>query len=169
VGANDEIYCVSDGQVWNFVVNKPGFWEWEAKVTEAGTDEAGVYIGLSNTVVMITDTTLAPVTTAITVGFYKPHSDLFFHTFMDDGTVDDTQVSAQTAWTSGQYFKLGIEYIPGATEGTINYYIDKVLYDTKSFTISGATEMFTHMGIKNEANTNNNTLAIKSFYGRQVR
>lgn len=168
VGGDDEIYCASDGEVYSFVADKPGFWEWEVKVDEANTDEAGVFVGLTDTVTMLADTTLDVVASYVGAGFYKPHSDLFFHTSMNDGTEDDSQPSSQTAWTDGQWYTLGIEYIPGATEGTINFYIDKVLYDSKSFTISGASEMHAEMGIKNES-TNNNTLSVRRYYGRQLK
>ncbi len=167
VVANDEAYLASDGETWEFVANKPGFWEWEIMVTEANTDEAGVFVGLTDTVTMLADTTLDIVAAYVGAGFYKPHSDLFFHTSVNDGTEDDTQPSSQTAWATGTWYKLAIEYIPDATEATINYYIDGVLYDTKTFTVAGAALMHSEIGIKNES-TNNNTLSIRRFYGRQA-
>ena len=167
VVANDEIYISSDGETWEFVADKPGFWEWEIRVDEASVDQAGIFVGLSDTVTMIADATLAPVAAYLGAGFYKPHSDLVFHTQTNDGAADDVQVVAQTAWVDGQQYRLAIEYLPDPVEAVINFYLDGVLIDTKGFTVAAAALMHTIMGIKNEA-ANNNTLAIRRFYGRQA-
>lgn len=172
VVANDEIAVHTTNEYFLCAAGRPGFWEYEIEVTEAGTDEAGVFIGLTDTATMIVDTTLAPIASFDGFGFYKPHSSLFFYTIVSNaGTQNRTQIASQTAWTSGTKYTVGFEWIaaPGATTGTLKFYLNKALYDSKTITISGMDEMKMLLAIKNEANTNNNTLECRNVYGRQYR
>lgn len=150
---NDEAYLHTTYEVALFADDKPFFFEARVALSEANTDDANVFVGLSSAALAntLTDNGAGPPATYSGACFYKVDGGTAWAAEVSDGSTQTAvTLSTSTFPGDGTFQRLGIEFVPtAANTADINFYLDGVLVGTASdFDYSNATEMHLVFGVK---------------------
>lgn len=171
-GDNDEIYLVSNKELFKFLDNKPIVCEIFSQFTEANTDDANVMFGLMDGVAAdsLADDGAGPKSSYSGCVFYKVDGGTVW---VCESSLSTTQITNTTKTTAGgsSFQRLRIEVQPvSSTEAVITFFIDGAqARDTSTnlpishrLTYTSATEMQLVAAVKN-GSTNVETLNIDSM------
>jgi hypothetical protein len=167
---NDYQYLKSAGAPYLFDATRPCLFQARVSLTEAATTAANIVIGLSSV-------TSATVVGDDGAGVVNSFSGALF-TKVDGGTVWQFATSNGTtqkknasvvAFTSGTVYTLGFQYNPkdGVT-GTVQPFVNGVLYAPHQIAVSGLAVMNAIVGVK-AGGANAETLKVDYLFVKQPR
>lgn len=147
---NDASTLSSIAEWFKFQTDKKLFFEARVKLTEAATDDANIFVGLSDTVTVdiMQDDGAGPAASFDGAGFYKLDGNLYWEFIASNAAVQDED-SDMVAFTSGTWYRLGFAYdFNDGVTGKITPYINGTAYDVVDITISGLAEMHLCLSVK---------------------
>lgn len=180
VADNDESYVKQTQEVYKFAQDKPIDFEGLVQFTEENTDDANIFVGLTDAVAadLLVDNGGGPKTTASGMGFYKIDGETVWNIWVSKSTTQTKKkLDAATsldgvAKTAGgaTYQKLRCVFLPKtSTLADFVFYVDDVLvYKVTDVDYSSATEMQIGAGSKN-GGANNQVLNVDYLRCRQKR
>lgn len=176
---NNEVAVISTNGVFKMADSKPIVFEAKVQFTEAATNAANVFAGLSSLAAanQLADDGAGPAagTSQSTIGIYKVDGETVWRTVSQKAT---TQTATKTTTTAGgsSFQKLRVECQPvDATNCEVTYYVDDVLLrDTNGYPIkdlvaySSAAAMKAVVYLKG-GSTTSETLLCDYAYAAQLR
>lgn len=169
---NDESYLISTNEIYKPQAGKLATFKWRVKCAEAGTNNASLLLGLISHGTDVENTIadggagLADADTYMAF-LKKDGGTVWTGQVRDDAQLEDTDVGSFTDDTY-QELKIVVSSASGATEATVEFFVDGVSGGSLSFTITSATEMRVIFGIKN-GSTDNQTISIDRFRAEMER
>lgn len=153
---NKETWLSNVAEVFKVAASKPIYFEARVKCTEANTNTANWFVGLSDTVAVDTITDAAALASLDGIGFFKKEGALTFDFVVSNGSTTTSTASVGTE-VSGTYVRLGFTVEPGldktgalaATKARCTPYVDGVAGTALDLLISGMDEMHVVFGVKN--------------------
>jgi hypothetical protein len=167
---NDYHVISSDAETFKVAANKPLWFEARVKLAEANTDDANIFVGLSDTVdgTLLTDNGGGPPSSWDGAGIFKVDGGTVWQAESSNATTQATTTSL-AAFTTDTWTRLGVHVDPGDdTTADVHFFVDGVRKATHKLTISGMDEMHVALGVKAGAG-NAETLSIDYVRAVQAR
>jgi hypothetical protein len=173
---NDEAYLATPNEVFLFATGKPLYGRFRFKFSEVAAGVANVAVGFQNAVGAnsIVDDGAGLKVSGSCLGIYKVDGEQVFRVVSANNSAS-TVTKTNKAAAAGTWYDAEIFGVDNG-DGTwaVSFKIDgQYLRDannviiTHSVTIASATEMQMFAGIKLGANTNNDTLTLDYWLGKQ--
>lgn len=164
VADNDESYCHQSFETWQFLDNRPLFFECFVQYAEQATDDANIIVGLKDAWAAdsILDNAGGPAASYTGALFFK----------VDGGTRWQVETSVTTTQTTTDltaansldgvihtaggtaFTKLGINFAPySSTKAKVDFFIDEVHVASHDYTYTSATDVAIGFGAKNGGGT----------------
>ena len=148
---NADAAIETTAELFKIEVNKPLWFEARVKLTEANTDDANVFVGLSDT-----DTTGAmqvdgagPLASWTGCGFFKVDGGTKWQ-FETSKAADQETTDDVGTRVSGSWVRLGFKVIPDAngTTATVTAYVNGVAKAVHTISVAAMGEMHAIVGVK---------------------
>ena len=167
---NDEFYLASIGESWLFAASKPLWFEAKVELTEANTDDANIFVGLSdgNGANTLLDNGAGPLASYSGACWFKVDGGTVWQFETSNAGTQVTNTSAG-AFASGTAYRLGFIFDPSnGTTGSITPYLNGTAGTAHAITLASLTEMHMVFGVK-AGGANAETLKLDYVRVLQVR
>lgn len=166
---NDGEYIRGTKQNFTLVANRPIALYARLKVTEAATNQAAVFVGLTSTTATgsIPSGGATPATSFSGACFFKAKSTLQWATYLSNSTTQTTTANAGT-YASAAYNELYLDwYATSATAHTAKFYVNGVLGSTLTGLLASLAAMAPCIGVKSGGSAE--VINVDRFYCAQIR
>jgi len=147
---NDASTMGSIAEWFKFQTDKKLFFEARVKCTEAATNAANLFVGISDliTVDIMKDDGAGPADSFDGAGFYKCDANMYWE-FIASNLTDQDENSDMVAYVSATWYRLGFAYdFNDGVTGKITPYVNGTAYDVVDITIAGLAEMHLALSVK---------------------
>jgi len=136
-------------EVFKIALNKPLWFEALVKLTEGNTDDANVFVGLSDTLPVPQDDGGGPPSSWDGLGFFKVDGGTKWQFETSKTTSQETTEDVGTR-TSGSWVRLGFKVMPDAngTTATVTAYVNGVAVAVHTISVASMGEMHVSLCVK---------------------
>lgn len=147
--ANDQKGFHNGVKSFKFAAGKPGWLSFRVKVTEANTNDAALFVGLSDTFTdIVADGGASFTTAAKCFGLGKLKDATTMRAFASDGTTPVNVTADMGNFTTATWYKVLVTWTDDGTTITFSMFIDGVLKNTLALPLAAAAEMYLMANIK---------------------